>query len=210
MQTVTPAFWRGGASLSTSGAPQPQQVPGYGERGLQHGGPGGQFGGPGGQLGARGGYGHGVPSQGFAGRGFSRDFGRAGFGPHGPGMMHGGIGGFIGAIFFVAVMALVVAAFWQILKRAGYHPAFALLALVPIVNVAALLYLAFAEWPSARAAGAPAPEQVSVAGMTSLAEPAVPLAPPVAATPADQATTEVLEGQPPAPDAPSDDVTPSV
>ena len=39
-----------------------------------------------------------------------------------------------------------VAPFWQILKKAGYHPLVSLLAIVPFVNLVALYIFAFSKW----------------------------------------------------------------
>jgi hypothetical protein len=44
--------------------------------------------------------------------------------------------------------ALIVVAFWQILRRVGYPGALALFALVPVVNVILLYVFAFSEWPN--------------------------------------------------------------
>ena len=44
------------------------------------------------------------------------------------------------AIFFVIPL-------WKIVSKAGYHGAWALLALVPLVNIVALWVFAFSRWP---------------------------------------------------------------
>ena len=46
-----------------------------------------------------------------------------------------------GAVSFVAVI------WWRIFSRAGYSGAMGLLMLIPLVNFAALIKLAFSEWP---------------------------------------------------------------
>jgi hypothetical protein len=53
------------------------------------------------------------------------------------------------ALFVVAVVLMVVA-FWQIFRKAGFDGPLALVMLVPGLNVAAMLFLAFAEWPVLR------------------------------------------------------------
>ena len=53
-------------------------------------------------------------------------------------------------VIFVFVIGSVVAAvipFWQISKKAGYHPALGILSAIPLVNVVFLYFLAFADWP---------------------------------------------------------------
>jgi len=45
---------------------------------------------------------------------------------------------------------IVVLPFWRIFSKAGYPGWYSLSQLVPILNVVALFYLAFAEWPSRR------------------------------------------------------------
>ena len=52
---------------------------------------------------------------------------------------------------FIAITTLVmVIAFWQIYKKAGFNGMMSLLMLIPGVNLAAMLYLAFVEWPVTR------------------------------------------------------------
>jgi hypothetical protein len=49
---------------------------------------------------------------------------------------------------FVTIIALVVIfPFWMIFSKAGFPGWLALTMLVPVLNVAMLFYLAFAEWP---------------------------------------------------------------
>ncbi len=38
--------------------------------------------------------------------------------------------------------------FWRIFRKAGFPPALSLLILLPLVDVAMMYYIAFAEWPS--------------------------------------------------------------
>jgi hypothetical protein len=46
------------------------------------------------------------------------------------------------------VPVVIVAAFWQILRKAGYPGWLSLLALVPVVNIVMLYVFAFSEWPN--------------------------------------------------------------
>ena len=50
---------------------------------------------------------------------------------------------FIGALFF---LALYIIPLWQIVKKAGFHPALSLLILVPVVNIVMLYVFAFSRW----------------------------------------------------------------
>jgi uncharacterized membrane protein YhaH (DUF805 family) len=59
------------------------------------------------------------------------------------------------AVFLILLLASVlgvlwVAAAWRIARKAGYHGAWALLMLVPIVNLVLPYVFAFAEWPAER------------------------------------------------------------
>ncbi len=49
-------------------------------------------------------------------------------------------------VLFVVVFLLIP--YWRIFEKAGFSPALSLLMLLPIVNIAMIYYLAFAEWPS--------------------------------------------------------------
>jgi hypothetical protein len=54
-------------------------------------------------------------------------------------------------LLIVAIMfVVVVLPFWKIFEKAGFPPALALTQLVPLVNLAVLFYLAFADWPALR------------------------------------------------------------
>ncbi|WP_429111382.1 hypothetical protein, partial [Aeromonas rivipollensis] len=48
---------------------------------------------------------------------------------------------------FAFYTVIIVIPCWRILKKAGYPPALSLLAMVPLVNVIALWFFAFAKWP---------------------------------------------------------------
>lgn len=61
----------------------------------------------------------------------------------------------------VVVALAVLVAWWNILARAGYPGALALLVFVPLVNLALLLWFAFARWPALRR---PEPPPPSAAG----------------------------------------------
>lgn len=60
------------------------------------------------------------------------------------------------AIFIIAIIALMIVAYWKILQKAGYNGAWSLLILVPGINTFAslgiLLFLAFSDWPALRTA----------------------------------------------------------
>lgn len=46
---------------------------------------------------------------------------------------------------------ILVTPFWMIFKKAGFHPAFSLLMMVPVANFILLYVVAFSEWKSAPA-----------------------------------------------------------
>jgi len=50
-------------------------------------------------------------------------------------------------VFWIVVIVVPV---WRILKKAGYPGAFAILALIPIVNLLLLWGFAFSKWPNER------------------------------------------------------------
>lgn len=50
-------------------------------------------------------------------------------------------------IFYIAMIVLMIVAYWKIWSKAGFNGAWSLLMLVPLVNLIAFLYLAFAKWP---------------------------------------------------------------
>ncbi|MDZ4168287.1 MAG: hypothetical protein U1E26_01340 [Coriobacteriia bacterium] len=54
------------------------------------------------------------------------------------------------AVVVIVGIAVTVVAFWQIYRKAGYSGALGLLMFVPVVNIAAMLWLAFTEWPVIR------------------------------------------------------------
>jgi hypothetical protein len=55
--------------------------------------------------------------------------------------------GMVAILFYIAIVAFFILIYWRIWSKAGYAGAWALLMLVPLVNIGALCYLAFAEWP---------------------------------------------------------------
>jgi hypothetical protein len=56
-------------------------------------------------------------------------------------------------ILILIGLAIIIVPFWFICKRAGFSPWLSFICLVPTVGLLILLYvLAFAEWPSRRAA----------------------------------------------------------
>lgn len=56
----------------------------------------------------------------------------------------------LGAIFFWLVFLIPV---WRIISKAGYSGAWALVSLIPVVNIIALWIFAFARWPMEPGAG---------------------------------------------------------
>ncbi len=55
-------------------------------------------------------------------------------------------------ILFCGIILCLVP-YWFIFKKAGFQPVLSLLMLIPLVNVAMLFYLAFAEWPALKQQG---------------------------------------------------------
>jgi hypothetical protein len=53
-------------------------------------------------------------------------------------------------IVVVLVIALLIWPYFKIFSKAGFSGWLALLMLVPLVNIAMLFFLAFAEWPALR------------------------------------------------------------
>ncbi|MGP6158873.1 MAG: hypothetical protein ACLPYS_15435 [Vulcanimicrobiaceae bacterium] len=58
----------------------------------------------------------------------------------------GGLGLFAMLVVF-AVLIFSFYIYWRIAAKAGYNGAVSLLLLVPLVNVVAVIYFAFSEWP---------------------------------------------------------------
>ena len=56
----------------------------------------------------------------------------------------------IGPLHLLIVAALIIVPFWQLFTRAGYSGWLGFLMVVPIVNVLALYFLAFSDWPALR------------------------------------------------------------
>ena len=50
-------------------------------------------------------------------------------------------------VVYLAMIILFIVAYWKIWSKAGFNGAWSLLMLVPLVNLIAFLYLAFADWP---------------------------------------------------------------
>jgi|GEM_PF-2261894 len=51
------------------------------------------------------------------------------------------------SIVAIVTQAILGVAGWNIAKRAGYHPAWGLLLMIPIISYIAILYFAFTKWP---------------------------------------------------------------
>lgn len=58
-------------------------------------------------------------------------------------------------LVYLGFIFLFVFAYWKIWSKAGFSGAWSLLMLVPLVNLIAFLYLAFAEWPVHKRVGNP-------------------------------------------------------
>jgi uncharacterized membrane protein YhaH (DUF805 family) len=54
-------------------------------------------------------------------------------------------------LWMLVIAILVVVPVWRICQRAGHPGWLALLMLVPMINLALLYFLAFAEWPATKA-----------------------------------------------------------
>lgn len=60
----------------------------------------------------------------------------------------------MGGISITQILTIIVLFFAfifpmsRVFSRAGFHPAMCFLLLIPVVNVIALYYLAYAKWPS--------------------------------------------------------------
>lgn len=69
-------------------------------------------------------------------------------------MVHSGFG-----LWGIIVMVVAVVPFWRLCTRIGFSPWLSLLIIVPLVNIAFIYFLAFAEWPthSSAAPGGAAP-----------------------------------------------------
>ncbi len=50
----------------------------------------------------------------------------------------------------IILFLLPAVLYWRIFSKAGYSGALGLLAIVPIINLAALCILAFGDWPALR------------------------------------------------------------
>ncbi len=51
-------------------------------------------------------------------------------------------------LWMLVFAALIVVPFWFIFGKAGFSKWLSLLMLIPVLNLVALYYLAFADWPS--------------------------------------------------------------
>jgi hypothetical protein len=51
---------------------------------------------------------------------------------------------------YLVFAVVFVLPFWQIFRKAGFHPALSLIMLIPVANLVALYFFAFSQWPSHR------------------------------------------------------------
>ena len=61
-----------------------------------------------------------------------------------------GFGFGFGPLWMLVVAALIVLPFWRLFEKAGYSGRLGLLMVVPFVNLLALYFLAFSDWPAQR------------------------------------------------------------
>lgn len=127
------------------------------------------------------------------GRGFGGGGGFGGRMAAGQYAGHGGFFPFGGILLFLmwaALVALLVFAFWRIFAKAGFPGVLGLLMLVPVVNVGAVVYLAFAEWPALRkpAAGVAVSTPVAAAPVSVPAPAPLPVAETAAGAGAENVT----------------------
>ena len=60
-------------------------------------------------------------------------------------------------LWFIIVAVIMIIPFWKIFQKAGFNGALSLLMFIPIVNIIAIFYLAFADWPALRKGQPPQP-----------------------------------------------------
>ena len=53
-------------------------------------------------------------------------------------------------LIILVMLAIYLVPLWRIVSRAGFHGAFSVLALIPLVNIVMLWVFAFAKWPRER------------------------------------------------------------
>ena len=63
-----------------------------------------------------------------------------------------GIPGPLELLVIFVMVGIIVLPMWRICAKAGYPGWFGLAALVPILNILLLFFLAFADWPALRRA----------------------------------------------------------
>jgi hypothetical protein len=54
----------------------------------------------------------------------------------------------MGLLVYGIIAVIVVIPFWKIFEKAGFPAAMSLLMLIPVVNLIAIYFVAFAQWPS--------------------------------------------------------------
>jgi membrane-bound metal-dependent hydrolase YbcI (DUF457 family) len=57
------------------------------------------------------------------------------------------------SILVLVWIAIVLIPCWRIVQKAGFNGAFALLGLIPVVNLVLLWVFAFMKWPNERSGG---------------------------------------------------------
>ena len=56
----------------------------------------------------------------------------------------------MGFVLWAIGLIVFMIPFWKIFGKAGFPPALSLVMLIPIVNLIALYFVAFANWPAQR------------------------------------------------------------
>lgn len=56
----------------------------------------------------------------------------------------------ISAILMLLMFIVIPIAWYRIFKKAGYNPAWCLIMLFPVINIAAMAFFAFSVWPIER------------------------------------------------------------
>jgi hypothetical protein len=59
----------------------------------------------------------------------------------------------MGFIMYLIIAVIIVIPFWKIFEKAGFPPALSLLVLIPIANLVAIYFVAFARWPNRPSSG---------------------------------------------------------
>lgn len=61
--------------------------------------------------------------------------------------------GILALVMMTVTAVVTVVSLWRIMGKAGLPPWFSLLALIPFLNLAVLLYVAYSKWPALESNG---------------------------------------------------------